>query len=362
MRKVLQQLLFVSSIAIFVTSCEKGEEPFPSSINTEKTILSLPGAAGSSFMTLAVDLTPGVTALEVLEIVRDTKSPAELNKTLTVRIKHQNALISDPTGGEVHELPRNLYTNHPDNPFDGQYWTVTFHPGESKVYLKILINLSVLLSVPNRVGLGFQIAEAPKGTQISDSKNQLGVELSAKNLWDGTYAVRGPVTDVFAPNLIEWANQPGYNVPTWLVDHPGAWEAHLITISATECVLFDNTVWGLPAIALYNTNPIQNTGYGSFGLIITFDPATNKVAKVRNYYGDPTAGPANTLGNPALGTGPPLYQSTFNSRYALLDPTGANTVQANRDILIKYQMFQPNTVPVGARTTFNQTFEYIGPR
>lgn len=360
MRKVLQQLLFISALAIVITSCEKGEEDFPPVSPAEKTIVSLP-AASSTFMTLALDLNPGITTLNVLEIERLTKSPAELNKSMTVKIKHQNALISDPTGGEVRELPRNFYTNHPDNPFDGQYWTVTFQPGELKVYLKIMLDLSVLITSPNRLGLGFQIAEVPKDAQISDSKSQLGVELSAKNQWDGTYAVRGPVTDVFAPNLIEWANQPGYTVPSWLLAHPGAWEAHLITISATDCIVFDNTVWGLPAIPLYNTNPIQNTGYGGFGLIITFDPATNKVSKVRNYYGDPTQGPSNVLGNPATGSGPPLYQAS-NSRYALLDPTGANTVQANRNILIKYQMFHPTVVPTGARTTFNQTFEYIGPR
>lgn len=365
MRKVLQQLLFISIVGFLMTSCEKGEEEFPPVSSTEKTIVSLPDAAGSTFMTLAVDLNPGVTTLEVLEIVREAKSPAELNKPLTIKIKNQNALISEPTGGEVHELPRNFYTNHPDNPFDGQYWTVTFKPGEFTTHLKILIDLSILLSSPTRVGLGFQIAEVPKGVRIGDEDSQLGVELSAKNQWDGTYAVRGPIVDVFAPNLVEWANQPGYADP-WLDAHPGAWEAYLITISATECVVFDNTVWTLPAIPLFNTTAVPptapNTGYGSFGLIITFDPATNKVSKVRNYYGDPTAGPANALGDPALGTGPPLYQSTANSRYALLDPTGTNTVQANRDISIKYQMFQPNTVAVGARTTFTQTFEYIGPR
>jgi hypothetical protein len=224
----------------------------------------------------------------------------------------------------------------------------------------------VLLSLPNRVGLGFQIAEVGPGAEISNSKGQLGVEISAKNNWDGTYAVRGPIVDIFTPNLIQWANQPGYTSPAWLLSHPGAWEAHLITVSATDCVVLDNTVWGVAAIPLFNTAAVPptapNTGYGSFGLIITFDPATNKVAKVRNYYGDPTAGPANILGNPALGTGPPLYQNTSNSRYALLDATGINAVQSNRDINIKYLMYQPNTVPVGPRTTFTQHFEYIGPR
>ena len=359
MRKVLLQLLFISVASFMFISCEKGAESFPGVKANEKTIVSLPGADGGTFMTLAVDLSPGISTFEVLEIQRDAKNASELAKPLTVKIKLQNSLISDPTAGAVRELPRNLYTNHPENPFDGQYWTVTFKPGEFRTSLKILLDLTTLLSLPNRVGLGFQIADA-SGELISNSKSQLGVELSAKNKWDGTYAVRGPVRDIFAPNLIEWANQPGYSDP-WLDDNPGAWEAHLITISATDCIVFDNTLWILPAIPLYNTNPIQNTGYSQFALIITFDPATNKVVKVRNYYGDPTQGPANTLGNPALGSGPPLYQAA-NTRYAQLDPTGINAVQGNRDIKIKYLMFHPAVVPSGPRTTFDQTFEYLGPR
>jgi hypothetical protein len=366
MRKVLQQLLFISALAILITSCEKGEEEFPPVVKSqEKTLVSFPDAVGGPFMTLAIDLVPGVAPLTVLEIQRDTKTPAELAQPLTVKIRHQNALIADASSGEVRELPRDLYTNHPDNPFDGQYWTVTFKPNEQKAYIKILIDASVLLSLPNRVGLGFQIAEVGPGAEISNSKGQLGVEISAKNNWDGTYAVRGPVVDIFAPDLLEWTNQPGYTSPAWLLAHPGAWEAHLITVSATDCIVFDNTVWGEAAIPLFNRAAVAptppNTGYGGFGLIVTFDPATNKVAKVRNYYGDPTAGPANILGNPATGSGPPLYQAS-NTRYAQLDPTGTNAVQGNRDINIKYFMFHPAAVPVGPRTTFTQHFEYIGPR
>ena len=186
MRKVLQQLLFVSAITIFVTSCEKGEEPFPTSLNTEKTIVSLPDAAVGPLKTIALDLNPGVRTLEILEIVRDSKSAADLNQPLTVKIKNQNALIADPSSGDIHELPRNLYSNSPDNPFDGQYWTITFKPGEWKTHLKILLDPSTLITLTNRVGLGFQIAEAGNA-QISDSKNQLGVEVSAKNGWDGVY-------------------------------------------------------------------------------------------------------------------------------------------------------------------------------
>ena len=359
MRKTLLQLLFISCLSIFISSCEKEEERFPESKKVEKTVVELPLAANGPLTVLALDLTPGVKTINVVEIKRDPKNPAEFYKKLVVKVKHQNAMISDPSSGEIKELPRNLYTNHPDNPFDGQYWTVTFEPGQWSAFVKINLDPAVLFTVTSRVGLGFVLAESSEA-KISETNSQLGVEISAKNQWDGTYAVRGPVVDILTPNLIEWANQPGYS-DAWLDAHPGAWEAHLITINATECVVFDNTVWGLPAIPLYNTNPIQNTGYGSFGIIITFDPATNKVAKVRNYYGDSTQGLANALGDPSLGTGPPLYQAS-NTRSAVLDPTGTNAVAGNKNISMKYLMFHPSAVPTGPRTTFTQTFEYIGPR
>jgi hypothetical protein len=188
MRKFLQQLLFISTIALFFTSCEKGEEDFPSVKSEEKTIVSLPGAATGPLATLALDLSPGVKAINVLEVRRDPKSPADLNKQLVVKIKHQNALISDPSAGEINELPNNLYTNHPDNPFDGQYWTIIFNPGETIKYLKINLDPNNLITLGLRVGLGFLIAEAT-GAQISDSKGQLGVEISAKNAYDGVYSL-----------------------------------------------------------------------------------------------------------------------------------------------------------------------------
>lgn len=186
MRKVLQQLLFISGFAVFLTSCEKGEEDFPTSPKTEKTIVSLPEAAAGPLRTIALDLTPGVLTLDVLEIVRETKTAAQLNSTQVVYIKNQNASIADPSSGEVKELPRNLYTNHPDNPFDGQYWKVTFKPGEWKTHLKILLDPSTLLTLSGRAGLGFLLAETPDAL-ISDSKNQIGVEVSAKNIYDGVY-------------------------------------------------------------------------------------------------------------------------------------------------------------------------------
>jgi hypothetical protein len=186
MRKVLQQLFFISGVALFLIACEKGEESFPPVTPVEKTLVYLPDAAVDPLKTIALDLNPGVLTLDVLEVRRDAKTAAELNKAQVVKIKLQNAAIADPSSGEINELPRNLYTNHPENPFDGQYWTVTFQPGEWKKFLRIMLDPSTLITLTTRVGLGFQIAEAPNA-QISDSRFQLGVEISAKNQWDGVY-------------------------------------------------------------------------------------------------------------------------------------------------------------------------------
>ena len=186
MRKLLLPFLVISAVSFLFISCEKGEETFPPLKSEEKTIIQMPEAEAGPLKTLALDLTPGIATINIVEIRRDAASAAELNRTQVVKIKHQNALIADPSSGAISELPRNLYTNHPDNPFDGQYWTITFNPGEFVKFLKINIDPSLLITLGKRVGLGLQIGEAP-GAKISESKFQIGVEISAKNAYDGVY-------------------------------------------------------------------------------------------------------------------------------------------------------------------------------
>lgn len=186
MRKVLQQLLFISAISFVFVSCEKGEEPFPGTPTQEKVLIKLVDAESGPLKTLALDLTPGISTINLIEIRRDASTASELAKTQVVKVKHQNALISDPSSGAINELPRDIYTSHPDNPFDGQYWTVTFNPGEFVKFLKINIDPSQLITLGKRVGLGFQLAEAPDA-RISNALFQVGVEISAKNAYDGVY-------------------------------------------------------------------------------------------------------------------------------------------------------------------------------
>ncbi|HEX6848195.1 MAG TPA: hypothetical protein VF144_14535 [Chitinophagaceae bacterium] len=185
MRKFLLRLFSILCIYLIV-SCEKGEEQFPPVLNNEKNIILLPD--GGNLVTKALDINNSVITYDILRIDRNTTNAGELNKTQVVKIQKNNSVLSELGEAQIIELPRDYYQSHPDNPFDGEFWTVTFQPGERTKYLKLDIR-SVSITSLGRVGLGFQIAEA-NNAQISSTKNQVAVEISAKNQLDGVYKVK----------------------------------------------------------------------------------------------------------------------------------------------------------------------------
>ena len=187
MRKVLQSFLFISLLSLIVVSCEKGTEPFPPVKSQEKPLISLPD--GNNFITTALDISNTVITAEILEIRRDATDPADLNRVQTVKIAKSNSVLSDLSGAAVTELPRDFYQSHPDNPFDGQFWTITFQPGEFVKHLKINLKPIDLVTL-GRVGLGFELASADNNAVLSASQYQVAVEIGAKNQWDGVYKVK----------------------------------------------------------------------------------------------------------------------------------------------------------------------------
>ena len=243
MRKVLLQLLFISTLSFVFISCEKDEEPFPGNASAEKALIKIMEANAGPLKTIALDLTPGVSSIKLIEIRRDASSASELNGTQVVKVKLQNALISEPSSGAIYELPRTLYTNDADNPFDGQYWTITFNPGEFVKFLKINIDPSLLISLGKRVGLGFQLAEAP-GARISNDLFQVGVEISAKNAYDGVY-------NLTWTNYHPTAN-PGYTGSTT--------EIEMHTTAANKVKIY----W--PLAGAYCAPSILNGGLSYFGI------------------------------------------------------------------------------------------------
>ena len=187
MRKVLRSFLFISILSLGVISCEKESEPFPPVKPQEKPSISLPD--GNGLVVAALDISNTVITVDILEIRRDATSPADLNRVQTVKIAKSNSVLSDLSGAAVTELPRDLYQSHPDNPFDGQFWTITFKPGEFVQHLKINLKTIDLVTL-GRVGLGFQLASADNGAVLSADQNQVAVEIGAKNQWDGVYKVK----------------------------------------------------------------------------------------------------------------------------------------------------------------------------
>jgi len=154
--------------------------------------------------------------------------------------------------------------------------------------------------------------------------NHLPYYVSVKNQYDGNYTVTGTFVDLTNGNFT--ANYP--------------MDINLVTSGPSSVDVF-NTDLGLVGYEFLNAG--SATYYGSFGVRINIDPASNKVTSVINVYGQPAA----------------------NTRSAVLDPTGINARDPlTGDIDVKYNMTQPSVVPAppNIRSNFNEHYKYNGPR
>ncbi|QHS54997.1 DUF1735 domain-containing protein [Mucilaginibacter sp. 14171R-50] len=169
--------------------------------------------------------------------------------------------------------------------------------------------------------LPFHIASVSSGT-VSGNYGTILVSVGAKNKYDGVYKVTGSYHDLSFPAYT------GYFPYT----------ADLETISAGTVDVFNEDL-GTYGFLFYTNNANGDISYyGSFSPEFTFDPATNKIIKVENAYGQ-LAG--------------------ANKRSAELDPSGVNEYDpATKTFKVKYFMYQ-----LGAkRLTFDETYTYQGPR
>src|SRR6185436_915541 len=148
MRKGLLQLFSILSISLIV-SCEKEDEQFPPVTSTEKNIILLPD--GGNLITKALEINNTIATYDILRIDRNNTNAGELNTTQVVKIQKSNAILSELSGDAVKELSMDFYQTPADNPFDGEFWTVTFQPGETTKYLKLNIKTIDITSL-GRVG------------------------------------------------------------------------------------------------------------------------------------------------------------------------------------------------------------------
>lgn len=271
-----------------------------------------------------------VDTFDLFSLRRDEVSNASLNESLSVVVMSDTAAITaynDENGTYYEALPDSLYTIVTDGiSGSGNVFTINLASGESGKEFTIAMDGSKW-DVTHKYAIDFIITDSA-GRAISEDKKEVFITIEAKNKWDGVYEITGTYQD--------------FVFPAFTAIYPLTWE--LQTTGPTQCVVVDNYYLGIPGyIFSVDGTPDNLSYYGSFGLIINFDPETDEISSIENYYGQPSA----------------------NTRSAFLDPTGVNAYDpATQTISIKYYMTQPSAVPdaPNIRATWDETWKYVGPR
>ncbi len=338
-----KMLLALTALVIIASSCEKVKSVTPTTTEGKTYVKILKGgdANPAPVVKNPIDFVPVPAQLLVVDLRREIPTAAELDKTVNVTIKDDTAAVRAANSAYL-QMPIAWYTIQGDGVKTGGQggtYSFTFKPGEFAKQIYITVPNATVLNPSALYGLGFTITSADGGVTVREKS--VVIEIGAKNPYDGVYAVTGPMSDALNSSLVQWNNSVITTPLTdpFVVANGGAWELHLITTGATQCLMFDNTIWGDFFHPIGSAG--ANSGYGTFALLVNFNPANNTISSVTNYYA------------PAA-----------NTRQAALDPTGVNAVQGNKDILIKYFMLQPSLVPTppNIRTTFNEKWAYVKPR
>lgn len=257
--------LLMGSVAL--TSCDKNE----GSLNgAGKTIVKLPQATEEK-IAIALDYKPGLVNIVLLDVRRDAPNEGELNKAITVKIKHDTSVVGKYNRAHKTnyvDLPASAYQVDAGNPFNGSEWTVTFNPGEHAKPILIKLDPS-MMDLSKQYAFGFTVTDA-SGATISTLKSML-VEVGVKNAYDGIYTVvSGYVQRYTAPGTPESPS----TLSGPLAGNP---DVTVVTVGA-------NTV----EIQGLQWTAGSNSGVGGINnLRATIDPATNLVTMA-------------ALGNPTL--------------------------------------------------------------
>jgi len=314
---------FFVSLAVMFVSCVKKDD-FYKKDTTEanrKEVVQFAGelADGTGLVQIARTANGGMDTFALIDIRRYPNNETGLNEPLTIKLQADSTLIDayDTANGTAYvQLPSSAYTLSSD------FTTITFGPGEGDKIIKIFLN-QALLDFSLQYALAFTITDGG-GATINPDLQTIYYNIGVKNQYDGHYQVTGTMVDILNSTLT------------------GAYpmDVFLITAGANSVYLYDNAIGGV-----YHS--ILSSGslsyYGAFGVQINFDPSGNgKVISVQSPYA-----PAS------------------NTRDAALDPSGTNQWDpSTKGMAIKYFMLQPSLVPTppNIRTTFDENFQYLGPR
>lgn len=270
----------------------------------------------------------GLRKIDLFSVRRDAATEGALNTTATVKLRMDPAMIdayNDENDADFEVLPDSLFTLGEGIQRSGNEYTMTFAPGDFAKEFNISLNGSKW-NLEHKYALGFQVVDSG-GLNLKEGMKDIIVLISVKNKYDGRYEVTGTLVDFVNPALT------GVGAYPLIMD--------LVTTGPNTVVVNDVEYLGFPGHIIETGS--GKSYYGSFGLVLEFDPATDKIIRATNYYGQPAG----------------------NTRSAQLDPSGVNAWDPNTgDIQVKYFMLQPSVVPAAPhiRVAFDEYFKYLGPR
>lgn len=230
----------------------------------------------------------------------------------------------DPAALDSFNSANKLAYDLPDSSIYSFPTTVVIPKGQSQAYVHVTITKTASYDYTSNYALPLSITSASGGIEVSSN---FGTEINVfgvRNMYDGHYKVTAiaPMVDAANGNLT--GNYP--------------MDVYLETAGANSVVLVDNAI-GSPSHSILSGTNVSY--YGSFAPVFNFDPSGNgTIVSVTNYYGQPAG----------------------NGRSAEMDPSGTNKMDmSNMNFDVAYWMNQP-AVWTPHRTSFNEHFEYLGPR
>jgi len=277
--------------------------------------------------------------IQLITVRRDAVSMSDVTQPLTVKLTNiPDSIVAynSDNGSSFEVLPDSLFTLVAGKGVtrSGNVYTVTFDPGVTAVTIPITLN-GAKWNLSHTYGFYFKITDAG-GKQITTDHAEAFAGVAVKNKWDGIY-------EITSGTMVDYANSTLTHVNNALqAGGNGNQIYELRTSGPTACIVFDPTVIGDIDVPI-SSGATGFSYYGSFGLVFQFDPVTDKIVSVTNYYGQPAG----------------------NTRSAGLDPTGVNAYDAaTKTIQIKYNMYQPSVITTSPylRTHWEETWKWIGDR
>ena len=275
--------------------------------------------------------------VQLITVRRDEVSQGDVNQPLTVKLTNVTDSIdayNNANGTSFEPLPDSLFTLVAGKGVtrSGNVYTVTFDPGVTAVTIPIALN-GAKWNLSHTYAMYFKITDAGGKEIVSDHRESLAA-VAVKNKWDGVYEVTGTMTDVTNSTLTHINNY-------LLANGYDPMQYELRTAGPTTCVVFDNYFFGDYDVPI--TSGTSYSYYGSYSLVLEFDPNTDRIIRATNYYGQPAG----------------------NGRSAGLDPSGVNAYDAStKTIKIKYNLLggSGTSSPTQVRTTWDETWKWIGDR